>query len=90
MIDTGGGDYPHGVAVFGGQANTKLGFVQAKGSEILAHFLKMPSVECVAEVDGEDSNNYNFDIAIEVSRVADSPVLLAVHVRSGSKLLPYA
>ena len=76
-LDNVGGDYPNGVAVYGGPSNAKLGFVQANGSELLAHILRLhPSVECVAQVDGEDSNNYNFDIAIEVSR-RSSPQCLA-------------
>jgi hypothetical protein len=38
-----------------------------------AHLLRLtPHLQCVAEVDGDDSNNYNFDITIEVSDVCGS------------------
>jgi hypothetical protein len=73
VLDSSGGKFPDAVAVHGGPADAKLGYVQARGSELLAHLLRLtPHLQCVAEVDGDDSNNYNFDITIEVSDVCGS------------------
>ena len=72
-LESSGGKFPDAVAVYGGPTDAKLGFVQARGSELLAHLLRLaPHLKCVAEVDGDDSNNYNFDITIEVSEVRGS------------------
>ena len=67
--ETSGGKYPDGVAVYNA-AKTKLGFIQAQGTEFLALLIRnlVPGghVTCVAQVDGDDYNEFNFDVAIEV------------------------
>ena len=73
--DTVGGKFPNGVVVLGGpaaglpEARVKLGFIQAECSEFLAAVLQLPQsakIQCIAKVDGDDNNDYNFGLAIEV------------------------
>jgi hypothetical protein len=93
--DTVGGKYPHGVAVLGGPAagapesRVKLGFIQSVCSEFLARVLQLPptaKIQCIARVDGDDINDFNFDVAIEV-RTQYSAAIALRHTETSTALL---